>query len=274
MNAKTGGEVGKMAASHHKREPVVVLEGVHCRLRTKQVLSGVDLQVNEGEIVAIVGVSGIGKSTLLKIIAGLVPVQMGSVKVFGCDLTKCSEEEINQIRQQMGFVFQSGALFDWMTVADNVSFPLRLIDSSLTEEEVRERVRRLLDAVGMEGTENLLPEQLSGGMRKRVAIARALASQPKLVLYDEPTSGLDPIMSSVINDLIKQMRDQFGVTEIVVTHDLASAIRFADRIAMLHDGKIIAEAPPDEFLRLSNPVVQQFVKGEAVGPLTEFIDRF
>jgi phospholipid/cholesterol/gamma-HCH transport system ATP-binding protein len=274
MNAKTGGEVGKMAASHHKREPVVVLEGVHCRLRTKQVLSGVDLQVNEGEIVAIVGVSGIGKSTLLKIIAGLVPVQMGSVKVFGCDLTKCSEEEINQIRQQMGFVFQSGALFDWMTVADNVSFPLRLIDSSLTEEEVRERVRRLLDAVGMEGTENLLPEQLSGGMRKRVAIARALASQPKLVLYDEPTSGLDPIMSSVINDLIKQMRDQFGVTEIVVTHDLASAIRFADRIAMLHDGKIIAEAPPNEFLRLSNPVVQQFVKGEAVGPLTEFIDRF
>ncbi len=274
MNAKTGGEVGKMAASHHKREPVVVLEGVHCRLRTKQVLSGVDLQVNEGEIVAIVGVSGIGKSTLLKIIAGLVPVQMGSVKVFGCDLTKCSEEEINQIRQQMGFVFQSGALFDWMTVADNVSFPLRLIDSSLTEEEVRERVRRLLDAVGMEGTENLLPEQLSGGMRKRVAIARALASQPKLVLYDEPTSGLDPIMSSVINDLIKQMRDQFGVTEIVVTHDLASAIRFADRIAMLHDGKIIAEAPPDEFLRLSNPVVQQFVKGEAMGPLTEFIDRF
>jgi phospholipid/cholesterol/gamma-HCH transport system ATP-binding protein len=274
MNAKTGGEVGKMAASHHKREPVVVLEGVHCRLRTKQVLSGVDLQVNEGEIVAIVGVSGIGKSTLLKIIAGLVPVQMGSVKVFGCDLTKCSEEEINQIRQQMGFVFQSGALFDWMTVADNVSFPLRLIDSSLTEEEVRERVRRLLDAVGMEGTENLLPEQLSGGMRKRVAIARALASQPKLVLYDEPTSGLDPIMSSVINDLIKQMRDQFGVTEIVVTHDLASAIRFADRIAMLHDGKIIAEAPPDEFLRLSNPVVQQLVKGEAVGPLTEFIDRF
>ncbi len=273
MNARTGGEVGKMAMSHQEREPVVMLEGVHCRLRDKQVLSGVDLQVNEGEIVAVVGVSGIGKSTLLKVIAGLVPIQMGSVKVFGCDLTKCSEEEINQIRQQMGFVFQAGALFDWMTVADNVSFPLKVIDSSLTEEEVRERVRRLLDAVGMEGTENLLPEQLSGGMRKRVAIARALASQPKLILYDEPTSGLDPVMSGVINDLIKQMRDQFGVTEIVVTHDLASATRFADRIAMLHGGKIIAEAPPEEFLRLSNPVVQQFVKGEAVGPLTEFIDR-
>ena len=262
-----------MRANQSDLEPVVLLEDVRCRLRDKLVLDGVNLQVNEGEIVAVVGVSGIGKSTLLKVIAGLVPVQSGVVKVFGCDLTKCSEDEINQIRQKMGFVFQGGALFDWMTVAENVAFPLKVIDTGLSDEEISERVKRLLDAVGMEGTENLLPEQLSGGMRKRVAIARALAAQPKLVLYDEPTSGLDPVMSGVINDLIRQMRDKFGVTEIVVTHDLSSATRFADRIAMLHDGKIIAEAPPEEFLRLSNPVVQQFVKGEAVGPLTEFIDR-
>ncbi len=262
-----------MAGTFNGREPVISLEDVHCRLRDKQVLSGVNLQVWEGEIVAVVGVSGIGKSTLLKIVAGLVPIQKGSVRVFGCDLTKCSEEEINKIRQQMGFVFQGGALFDWMTVAENVAFPLRTRDNNLTEAEIMERVRKLLDAVGMEGTENLLPEQLSGGMKKRVAIARALIAQPKLILYDEPTSGLDPVMSGVINDLIKQMRDRFGVTEVVVTHDLASAVRFADRIAMLHDGKIIAEAPPDEFLSLSNPVVQQFVRGEAVGPLTEFIDR-
>jgi len=262
-----------MKADHREQEPIVLLEDVRCRLREKLVLNGVNLQVNEGEIVAVVGVSGIGKSTLLKVIAGLAPVQGGSVKIFGCDITKCSDEEINQIRQRMGFVFQGGALFDWMTVADNVAFPLRSTDSGLTDEEIEERVKRLLDAVGMEGTENLLPEQLSGGMRKRVAIARALAAQPKLVLYDEPTSGLDPVMSGVINDLIKQMRDQFGVTEIVVTHDLASAVRFADRIAMLHDGKVIAEAPPSEFLMLSNPVVQQFVKGDAVGPLTESIDR-
>lgn len=263
----------KMAETFGEREVVISLEDVHCRLRDKQVLSGVNLQVWEGEIVAVVGVSGIGKSTLLKIIAGLVPVQKGTVRVFGCDLTKCSEEEINEIRQRMGFVFQGGALFDWMTVADNVAFPLRIRNENLTEAEIMERVRKLLDAVGMEGTENLLPEQLSGGMRKRVAIARALVAQPKLVLYDEPTSGLDPVMSGVINDLIKRMRDRFGVTEVVVTHDLASAVRFADRIAMLHDGKIIAEAPPDEFLALSNPVVQQFVRGEAVGPLTESIDR-
>jgi len=262
-----------MRATRHEQEPIVLLEDVHCRLRDKLVLNGVNLQVNKGEIVAVVGVSGIGKSTMLKVIAGLAPVQSGLVKVFGCDLTKCSEEEVNQIRQRMGFVFQGGALFDWMTVADNVAFPLRSTDSGLTDEQIDERVKRLLDAVGMEGTEDLLPEQLSGGMRKRVAIARALAAQPELVLYDEPTSGLDPVMSGVINDLIKQMRDRFGVTEIVVTHDLASAVRFSDRIAMLHDGKIIAEASPSEFLMLSNPVVQQFVKGEAVGPLTEFIDR-
>ncbi len=262
-----------MAEASREREPVILLEDVHCRLRDKQVLSGVDLKVWEGEIVAVVGVSGIGKSTLLKIIAGLLPIQKGSVRVFGCDLTKCSEEEINEIRKQMGFVFQGGALFDWMTVADNVAFPLKIRDDNLTEVEIMERVRELLDAVGMEGTENLLPEQLSGGMRKRVAIARALISKPKLILYDEPTSGLDPVMCGVINDLIKQMRDQFGVTEVVVTHDLASAVRFADRIAMLHGGKIIVEAPPEEFLSVSNPVVQQFVRGEAIGPLTEFVDR-
>ncbi|MCS7186273.1 MAG: ATP-binding cassette domain-containing protein [Armatimonadetes bacterium] len=262
-----------MAENLRKHEPIVLLEDIHCRLRDKQVLRGVNLKVWEGEIVAVVGVSGIGKSTLLKIIAGLIPVQKGKIRVFGCELTKCSEEEINKIRQQMGFVFQGGALFDWMTVAENVAFPLRTRDSHLTENEIAERVRKLLDAVGMEGTENLLPEQLSGGMRKRVAIARALIAQPKLILYDEPTSGLDPVMSGVINDLIKQMRDRFGVTEVVVTHDLASAVRFADRIAMLHNGEVIAEAPPNEFLLLSNPVVQQFVKGEAKGPLTEFIDR-
>ncbi|MGQ9462937.1 MAG: ABC transporter ATP-binding protein [Candidatus Fervidibacter sp.] len=262
-----------MERTENVNELAVMIEDVHCRLRDKPVLNGVNLSVRKGEVVAVVGVSGTGKSTLLKVIAGLVPVRKGAVRVFGCDLAKCSEEELNQVRNQMGFVFQGGALFDWMTVFENVAFPLRVLDKKLTEGEIAERVGRLLDAVGLEGTENLLPEQLSGGMRKRVAIARALAAQPKLVLYDEPTSGLDPVMSGVINDLIKQMREQFGVTEIVVTHDLASAVRFADRIAMLHEGKIIAEAAPDEFLRLSNPVVQQFVRGEAVGPLTEFIDQ-
>ncbi len=262
-----------MSRNLKEGEIAILMEGVVCRLREKVVLNGVDLFVRRGEILAVVGVSGTGKSTLLKVIAGLVPFQKGNVRIFGCDLSQCPEEELNQIRQRIGFVFQGGALFDWMTVAENVAFPLIVRNGSVTETEIKERVRKLLDAVGMEGTENLLPEQLSGGMRKRVAIARALAAHPDLVLYDEPTSGLDPVMSGVINELIKEMRDQFGVTEVVVTHDLSSAVKFADRIAMIHDGRIIAEAPPDEFVRLSNPVVQQFVRGEAIGPLTEFVDR-
>ncbi|MCS7265507.1 MAG: ATP-binding cassette domain-containing protein [Armatimonadetes bacterium] len=254
-------------------ELAILMEGVFCQLGKKLVLNGVDLFVRKGEILAVVGLSGTGKSTLLKVIAGLVPFQKGRVSIFGCDLNDCSEEQINLVRQHMGFVFQSGALFDWMTVAENVAFPLRVSDKGLTEFEIMNRVRKLLEAVGMEGTENLLPEQLSGGMKKRVAIARALAAQPDLVLYDEPTSGLDPVMVGIINELIKRMRDQFGVTEVVVTHDLDSALKFADRIAMLHDGRIIAEASPEEFIRLSNPMVQQFVRGDAFGPLTEFLDR-
>lgn len=253
---------------------VVALHNVHCRLQDKWVLKGLDLTVRQGEIIAVVGMSGTGKSTLLKVIAGLVPIQQGRVQVFGHDLSLLSEPELDdQVRARMGFVFQGGALFDWLTVMDNVAFPLRFRQNTLSKSEIDERVRRFLDAVGLEGTEPLLPEQLSGGMRKRVAIARALVAQPDLVLYDEPTSGLDPVMGGVINDLIRQMRDRFAVTEIVVTHDLSSALRFADRIAMLHDGHIVAEGMPDEFVRLSNPVVQQFVRGEAIGPLTEFIDR-
>lgn len=255
-------------------DTVVELKDVHCTLGEKTVLKGVDLTVLAGEIVAVVGMSGIGKSTLLKVIAGLLPAQQGIVRVFGYDLMTLSEQECNElVRSRMGYVFQGGALFDWLTVGDNVAFPIRFGRNELPETEVSQRVLRLLDAVGMEGTEHLLPEQLSGGMKKRVAIARALVTEPDLVLYDEPTSGLDPVISGVINDLIRQMRDRFGVTEIIVTHDLVSAVRFADRIAMLHEGHIIAEASPDRFGQLSNPLVQQFVHGEATGPLTEFIDR-
>ncbi len=262
-----------MSKTHRDSEIAIVMEGVSCQLGNKVVLNGVDLFVRRGEILAVVGVSGTGKSTLLKVIVGLVPFQKGTVSVLGCDLSNCSEDELNQIRRRIGFVFQGGALFDWMTVAENVAFPLRVRDRGLTEFEIMERVRKILDAVGMEGTENLLPEQLSGGMRKRVAIARALVAQPDLVFYDEPTSGLDPVMGGVVDELIRQMRDRFGVTEVIVTHDISSAVKTADRIAMLHDGKIIAEAPPNEFVRMSNPVVKQFVWGEAVGPLTESIDR-
>jgi phospholipid/cholesterol/gamma-HCH transport system ATP-binding protein len=251
-------------------ETIVWLDDVWCRLGERQVLAGVTLSVERGEIVAVVGLSGVGKSTLLKIIAGLLPIDRGRLVVFGEDATRLSEREWNErLRWRMGFVFQGGALFDWLTVAENVAFPLRLHRDGRDENAIRQRVGELLEAVGLEGAEHLLPEQLSGGMRKRVAIARALATQPELVLYDEPTSGLDPIMSGAINELIRKMRDRFGVTEIVVTHDIQSALRLADRIALLHGGRIVAEASPKEFVGLSNPMVQQFLRGEAKGPLTD-----
>ncbi|MCS7223045.1 MAG: ATP-binding cassette domain-containing protein [Armatimonadetes bacterium] len=252
-------------------DPLVELNDIYCRLGTKEVFTGLSLRVNRGEILSVVGVSGVGKSTLLKVISRLVPVQQGIVRVFGLDLSTLAEDECNQrVRSRIGFVFQSGALFDWMTVEDNVIFPLiygvRSDATGLTK--ARERARQLLRVVKMEGTEHHQPDQHSGGMKKRVAIARALITQPDLILYDEPTSGLDPVMGAIIDDLIVQMRDQFGVTEIVVTHDLAAARRFSDRIAMLHNGRIIAVADPENFLRLKDPVVQQFVRGEGYGPLT------
>jgi len=251
-------------------ETIVWLDDVWCRLGEREVLAGVTLSIRRGEIVAVVGLSGVGKSTLLKIIAGLLPIDRGRLVVFAEDATRLSEREWNErLRWRMGFVFQGGALFDWLTVAENVAFPLRLLRDGRDENAIRQRVGELLEAVGLEGAEHLLPEQLSGGMRKRVAIARALATQPELVLYDEPTSGLDPIMSGAINELIRKMRDRFGVTEIVVTHDIQSALRLADRIALLHGGRIVAEASPKEFVGLSNPMVQQFLRGEAKGPLTD-----
>lgn len=251
-------------------ETIVWLDDVWCRLGEREVLAGVTLSIRREEIVAVVGLSGVGKSTLLKIIAGLLPIDRGRLVVFGEDATRLSEREWNErLRWRMGFVFQGGALFDWLTVAENVAFPLRLLRDGRDENAIRQRVGELLEAVGLEGAEHLLPEQLSGGMRKRVAIARALATQPELVLYDEPTSGLDPIMIGAINELIRKMRDRFGVTEIVVTHDIQSALRLADRIALLHGGRIVAEASPKEFVGLSNPMVQQFLRGEAKGPLTD-----
>ncbi|HID07478.1 MAG TPA: ABC transporter ATP-binding protein [Armatimonadetes bacterium] len=236
------------------------------------VLRDINLQVRRGEILCVMGVSGSGKSTLLKIIAGLLQPSSGIVRVLGVDITKISEAELNELRKRIGVVFQAGALFDSLTVADNVSFGLRE-HFDLTEEEIQERVRVLLDAVGLEGTEHLLPAQLSGGMRKRVGIARALAMQPELVLYDEPTSGLDPVIANVINELIVRLRDRFGVTSIVVTHDLQSTFRIADRAAMLYDGCILVCDVPERLSEYSHPVVQQFLQGNPEGPLTEQIDQ-
>ncbi|MCS7253806.1 MAG: ABC transporter ATP-binding protein [Armatimonadota bacterium] len=240
-------------------EHVIELEDVHYSVPDgTEVLSGVNLNVKRGEIMCVVGASGAGKSTLLKLIAGLLRPTSGSVKVLGVDITFLTERQLNDVRKRIGVVFQFGALFDSLTAFENVAFPLRE-HTNMSEDEIRERVFELLDAVGMRGSEHLLPAELSGGMRKRVGIARALALGPEIVLYDEPTSGLDPIMAGAINSLIADMRERYGVTSVIVTHDIHSAFELSDRMAMLHDGRILVCDTPRAIKSNHHPFVQRFI---------------
>lgn len=244
------------------------LQDIRYQVNGNAVLDGINLTVARGEIVAIMGRSGSGKTTLLRLIMGLVAPAAGRVFVDDKDIGALGEQELNDLRRHMGMVFQGAALFDSMTVGENVAFgpaEHRLLPSS----ELAERVRRLLEMVGMQGTEELMPAQLSGGMRKRVGIARALAMEPSIMLYDEPTAGLDPISAATIDNLIRRLREQVGVTSVVVSHDLASLQRVADRAALLHGGKFLAAASLPELGESDNPAVRQFLSGSPEGPLTE-----
>ncbi len=224
----------------------------------RSVLQGVDLEVRPGEIVAIMGVSGGGKTSLLKCMAGLIRPTSGSIRIGEVETTRLSEAELNEQRRRMGMVFQYAALFDSLTVFENVVFGLRY-RGRYTEAELRAVARERLAAVGMEGTEDLYPAELSGGMRKRVGLARALATDPEVVFYDEPTSGLDPIVARLIDDLIVGVRDRLGITSVIVSHDVVNALRIADRVALLHDGRIAEEGTPERIRASQNPVVRRFV---------------
>lgn len=242
-------------------ELVIELEDVHYIAPDgAHILKGVDLSVRRGEIMCVIGVSGAGKSTLLKLVAGLLRPSQGRIKVLGVEISSLQEYQLNEVRKHLGVVFQFGALFDSLTVFENVAFGL-YEHTSMTHEEIKKHVEELLDTVGMRGSEWLLPEELSGGMKKRVGIARALAMRPEIVLYDEPTSGLDPIMASAINRLILDTRMKFNVTSLIVTHDMRSAFELADRIAMLHDGRILLCGPPDVIKASKEPIVQKFISG-------------
>ena len=208
----------------------------------------------------IIGPSGAGKSTLLRLMIGLLKPDSGQIWVDGREISRLDEDELNQIRRNMGMVFQYSALFDSLTVGENVAFGIRQ-HTKMPEEEILRVIRRTLRMVGLMGRENAMPSELSGGMKKRVSLARAIALNPKIVLYDEPTSGLDPVMSATINRLIMSTRRILGVTAVVVTHDMESAFTIADRIAMMYDEKIIATGTPDEFRQSTNPIVQQFIAG-------------
>ncbi len=224
----------------------------------KNILNGLDLDIREGETLAIIGPSGAGKSTIIKVLTGLLQPNGGSVQIDGKEVVGLDEHEWDEIRKQMGVVFQYSALFDFLNVGDNVGFGLKR-QGMLTQEAIDHRVADLLDMVGMAGTQNMQTNELSGGMKKRVGLARALAMQPRIVLYDEPTSGLDPVMTMTISKLIRKMQERFGITSVLVTHDMESAYYTADRIAMLDKGIIAQLGTVQEIKESKVPAVYNFV---------------
>jgi phospholipid/cholesterol/gamma-HCH transport system ATP-binding protein len=239
---------------------MITARGLVKRLGTRAVLAGLDLDVAAGETLVLLGRSGSGKSVFLKHVIGLMQADAGTIEVLGRDVTRASAREWTALRSQVAMVFQNAALFDSMTVGDNVALGLR---NQRREKEpaIAARVLECLGFVGLEGTETLKPASLSGGMRKRVGIARAIALRPRLLLYDEPTSGLDPVTSDVINRLVRRLQKEFGVTSVVVTHDMQSAYAIADRIALLHQGRIRFLGTPAEVRAAADPVLRQFVEG-------------
>jgi phospholipid/cholesterol/gamma-HCH transport system ATP-binding protein len=244
-----------------------MIEFVHLKKSfAKPVLVDVNLQVEHGETMVVIGRSGCGKSVLLKHIIGLLKPDEGALMIDGQDVTRLNGTALDEIRKRFGFLFQASALFDSMTVGENVGAGL-MIHTGKTEEEINERVRECLRMVGLKGIEELKPAELSGGMRKRVGLARAIAMNPEYILYDEPTTGLDPIMADIINDLILSMKKELAITSIAVTHDMVSAYKIADRIAMLHDGVIRIIGTPDEIKNCDDPLVQQFILGKGDGPI-------
>jgi phospholipid/cholesterol/gamma-HCH transport system ATP-binding protein len=233
-----------------------------------KVLDHTSLTIKTGETMVIIGRSGSGKSVLLKHMIGLMAPNEGTVLVGGMDVGTLQGAELDALRMKFGMLFQSAALFDSMTAFENVAFPL-VEHTAMPTEAIRQRVHECLNLVGLANVDALYPAELSGGMRKRVGLARALAMNPEYILYDEPTTGIDPIMGDIINDLIIALRDRLKVTSVVVTHDMRSAYKVADRIAMLYNGGILEVGTPDQIRSSASAVVQQFIKGEAVGPIQE-----
>ncbi len=247
--------------------PPALLHDVWKKFGARSVLEGASLALAPGEVTVVIGGSGCGKSTLLRILLGLESYDRGRVRLFGREVSALTREQSSDLMMQVGMLFQFGALFDSMTVAENVAFALRYV-RRLPEDEIESLVRENLLLVGLKDVEALYPSQLSGGMRKRVALARAIAHKPSLLCVDEPTTGLDPIMADTINELILQMRERLGVTVLCITHDIGAAFKIADRIAMLYDGKVVALGTPDEMRSSADPVVQQFITGRAHGPIS------
>jgi len=232
----------------------------------KRVLQGITLTIEKGETMVVIGQSGSGKSVLIKHLIGILKPDSGEIFVDGVEITQLKEDELQKITRKFGMLFQGSALFDSLTVSQNVSFGLdRYTDFS--PEKKRELVAESLAKVGLKGVENLMPHELSGGMKKRVGLARAIAYRPEIILYDEPSTGIDPIRADAINELINMMKKELEVTSVVITHDMVSSYKVADRIAMLYEGKIIEIGTPEEIKNSKNEIVQQFIHGQAKGPI-------
>ena len=238
----------------------IELRDVHKSFGHKQVLRGFSLEVREGETLSIIGSSGAGKSVTLKHILGLIRPDRGEVRVDGNNVHALEQEDLYELRRKVGYVFQFAALFDSMTIGDNVAMGLRRI-RGMSEDEIRQRVRESLALVDLPGTEDLYPNELSGGMQKRAGLARAIATQPKYLLYDEPTTGLDPVTITIIDRLVLRMANEMGATAVVITHDMESAYKISDRIAMLHRGQVRTVGTPDQIRNSDDPLVKGFIEG-------------
>jgi len=245
---------------------MIKLVDLHKSFGKQKVLDGLDIEIEEGKTTVIIGRSGGGKSVLLKHIIGLLRPDRGQVLIDGVDITKLNDRELNEIRKKFGMLFQESALFDSMTVGENVAFPLRE-HTSMKEKEIRETVAERLRSVGLTGVEAKIPAELSGGMRKRVGLARAIAMRPQIVLFDEPTTGLDPVMTEAINRLILDTQQSFNLTCVVISHDIRSIFEIGHRIAMLYEGRIIEYGTPEELRASRNPVIVQFLAGSIEGPI-------
>ncbi len=240
---------------------MIRIQRLHKRFGRQPVLRGIDLDIATGEIMVVIGRSGGGKSVLLKHLIGLLRPDSGTVAVDGTEITRLRGRELDRVRERYGVVFQGGALFDSMSVAENVAFPLRE-KSRLRDAEIRERVEEKLEQVGLSDMGHKNPAEISGGMRKRVAIARALVTEPEIVFFDEPTTGLDPILVNTIHHLIVELHRKFRFTAVMVSHEIPEIFEIADRVAMLHEGVIVEVGPPEAVRASTNPIVQQFIRGD------------
>jgi len=253
---------GNHKHENNHTEPVIQVRNLTKRFGEKLVLNSVSLSLEKGKTTVVIGPSGCGKTVLIKHFIVLVRPSEGEVYFKDQRIDHLSERELNEVRTHFGYLFQEGALFDSMTVAENIMFPIRQHYTVNNWREVEDVVKAKLAMVGLDGFQNYYPARLSGGQRKRVALARAIALNPEIILYDEPTTGLDPIRADIINELILKLERELGVTTVVVTHDMKSAYKVGDRIVMLHNGKIIADGDADYIRNHPHPVVQQFINGQ------------